>query len=530
MRICAFGRRRLARQGDWYSAHGRNGVSGQKPRRGAPYRRNIAGQRAHEGSGVEDRLWHGRCAARCEARSHRKGVGAVTNGPPWKNGRRARSASCRIRPRSRRACAGAFFGNDQADLRLADILLQARKRRILIRDSRVLPSSVKASIDCMLKGAVSRQAGFTTVARARSSTASSFSSPSLRDLPSPSTSSDTGSSIHSILPGSGGSSSQSTGLGVFSSRTAVELPARLVTCARLSPRRADSLARLCANCCFVAVAVEHLAVGLPVSWFDLRLQLRPSAPLRLPDFMAFDRAQPTDGDSRRSSVSRCATVRFQIIRAFPADQPLAHSRRLDFVLYIERGAEEVRGSRPAPPFAFWPPPSTPTSWPWCCSSTPQHICGPRCRTRRLQALRLVHACPGSAFALASRRIGDCRADHLPPSASVGTARLCRKRIRRIFHEFAGAHRSGRIWRLGPETPTGSRNFPIRGLQLSRPGGDTSRHAGACASPFTICQKPLQTRGSGDLAHLRGISGSCSLVEGHGRKLDYLRHFRSVTRF
>ena len=28
--------------------------------------------------------------------------------------------------------------------------------------------------------------------------------------------------------------------------------------------------------------------------------------------MAFDRAQPTDSDSRRSSVSRCATVRFRI--------------------------------------------------------------------------------------------------------------------------------------------------------------------------------------------------------------------------
>ena len=96
MRICAFGRRRLARQGDWYAAHGRNGVSGQKPRRAAPYGRNIACQRAHEGSGVEDRLEHGRCAARCEARSHRKGVGAVTNGPPRNNGRRARSASCRI--------------------------------------------------------------------------------------------------------------------------------------------------------------------------------------------------------------------------------------------------------------------------------------------------------------------------------------------------------------------------------------------------------------------------------------------------
>ena len=35
--------------------------------------------------------------------------------------------------------------------------------------------------------------------------------------------------------------------------------------------------------------------------------------------MAFGRAQPTYSDSRRSSVSRCATVRFQIIRAFPAN-------------------------------------------------------------------------------------------------------------------------------------------------------------------------------------------------------------------
>jgi hypothetical protein len=73
-------------------------------------------------------------------------------------------------------------------------------------------------------------------------------------------------------------------------------------------------------------------------------------------------------------------------------------------------------------------------------------------------------------------------------------------------------------------------FQYEGYNYLGLGGDTSRHAGACASPFTICQKPLQTRGGGDVAHLRGISVSCSLVEGHGRKLDYLRHFRSVTRF
>jgi hypothetical protein len=62
-------------------------------------------------------------------------------------------------------------------------------------------------------------------------------------------------------------------------------------------------------------------------------------------------------------------------------------------------------------------------------------------------------------------------------------------------------------------------FQYEGYNYLGLGGDTSRHAGACASPFTICQKPLQTRGGGDVAHLRGISVSCSLVEGHGRKLD-----------
>ena len=211
----------------------------------------------------------------------------------------------------------------------------------------------------------------------------------------------------------GGSSSQSTGLGVFSSRAAVELPARLVTCARLSPRRADSLARLRANCCFVAVAAErHLALGLPVSWFDLRLQLRPSALLRLPDFMAFDRAQPTDSDSRRSSVSRCATVRFQIIRAFPADQPLAHSRRLDFVLYVERGADEVaaRGRRRS-------------LLPGCHHPRLHHGHGVAHRRRSTSAGRDVEQGGCRHFARCTpvldrpscwhlARIGDCRADHL----------------------------------------------------------------------------------------------------------------------
>jgi hypothetical protein len=71
-------------------------------------------------------------------------------------------------------------------------------------------------------------------------------------------------------------------------------------------------------------------VGFPVSWSDLRLQLHPSAVLRLPDFMASDRAQQIDSDRRRSSFSRRAAVHFQIGRPFCADQPLAHSRRLFF--------------------------------------------------------------------------------------------------------------------------------------------------------------------------------------------------------
>jgi hypothetical protein len=74
-------------------------------------------------------------------------------------------------------------------------------------------------------------------------------------------------------------------------------------------------------------------VGFPVSWSDLRLQLHPSAVLRLPDFMASDRAQQIDSDRRRSSFSRRAAVHFQIGRPFCADQPLAHSRRLDPLLH-----------------------------------------------------------------------------------------------------------------------------------------------------------------------------------------------------
>jgi Family of unknown function (DUF6311) len=46
-----------------------------------------------------------------------------------------------------------LFATRQAELQPADTLLEVRKRRILIRDSRGPTSSVKASIDCMLKDA-----------------------------------------------------------------------------------------------------------------------------------------------------------------------------------------------------------------------------------------------------------------------------------------------------------------------------------------------------------------------------------------